>query len=97
MMFAMVKISIQVFYSVDSVEGSWNTGTDEGPNLGYKPRYKEGYFPVPPSDTLQDIRSEMILKMIDCGIDVEVHHHEVGTGGQGEIDLRFDTMTTDRR
>ena len=82
------------FYAVDSVEGSWNTGTDEGPNLGYKPRYKEGYFPVPPSDTLQDIRSEMILKMIDCGIDVEVHHHEVGTGGQGEIDLRFDTMTT---
>lgn len=82
------------FYSVDSVEGSWNTGTDEGPNLGYKPRYKEGYFPVPPSDTLQDIRSEMILKMIDCGVDVEVHHHEVGTGGQGEIDLRFGTMTT---
>ena len=81
------------FYAVDSVEGSWNTGTDEGPNLGYKPRYKEGYFPVPPSDTLQDIRSEMILKMIDCGIDVELHHHEVGTGGQGEIDVRFDTMT----
>ena len=81
------------FYSVDSVEGSWNTGTDEGPNLGYKPRYKEGYFPVPPSDTLQDIRSEMILKMIDCGIDIELHHHEVGTGGQGEIDVRFDTMT----
>ena len=91
------------FYSVDSVEGSWNTGKGtwnpntgdyDGPNLGYKPRYKEGYFPVPPSDTLQDIRSEMILKMIDCGVDVEVHHHEVGTGGQGEIDLRFDTMTT---
>ena len=81
------------FYAVDSVEGSWNTGTDEGPNLGYKPRYKEGYFPVPPSDTLQDIRSEMILKMIDCGIDIELHHHEVGTGGQGEIDVRFDTMT----
>jgi glutamine synthetase len=81
------------YYFVDSVEGSWNTGTDEGPNLGYKPRYKEGYFPVPPSDAFQDIRSEMILKMIDCGVDVEVHHHEVGTGGQGEIDLRFDTMT----
>lgn len=90
------------FYSVDSVEGSWNTGKGgwnpntgeyDGPNLGYKPRYKEGYFPVPPSDTLQDIRSEMILKMIDCGIDVELHHHEVATGGQGEIDLRFDTMT----
>ena len=82
------------YYFIDSVEGSWNTGKDEGPNLGYKPRYKEGYFPVPPSDTLQDIRSEMILKMIECGVDVEVHHHEVGTAGQGEIDLRFDTLTT---
>ena len=82
------------FYQVDSVEGTWNTGKDEGPNLGYKPRHKEGYFPVPPSDTLQDIRSEMILKMIECGVDVELHHHEVGTAGQCEIDLRFDTMTT---
>ena len=90
------------YYFVDSVEGSWNTGKGswnpntgdyDGPNLGYKPRYKEGYFPVPPSDAFQDIRSEMVLKMIDCGIDVELHHHEVGTGGQGEIDLRFDTMT----
>jgi glutamine synthetase len=81
------------YYFVDSTEGSWNTGTDEGPNLGYKPRYKEGYFPVPPSDSMQDIRSEMILKMIESGVDVEVHHHEVGTGGQAEIDLRFDTMT----
>ena len=81
------------YYFVDSVEGSWNTGRDEGPNLGYKPRYKEGYFPVPPSDSLQDVRSEIILKMIECGIDVEVHHHEVGTGGQGEIDMRYDTLT----
>jgi glutamine synthetase len=81
------------YYFVDSVEGSWNTGRDEEPNLGYKPRYKEGYFPVPPSDTLQDVRSEIILKMIECGIDVEVHHHEVGTGGQGEIDMRYDTLT----
>ena len=81
------------FYSVDSREGNWNTGADEGPNLGYKPRYKEGYFPVPPSDSMQDIRSEMILKMIESGVDVEVHHHEVGTGGQAEIDIRFDTMT----
>jgi glutamine synthetase len=81
------------FYQVDSVEGTWNTGKDEGPNLGYKPRHKEGYFPVPPSDTLQDIRSEMILTMIECGVDVELHHHEVGTAGQCEIDLRFDTMT----
>ena len=81
------------YYFVDSVEGSWNTGSDEQPNLGFKPRYKEGYFPVPPSDKLQDIRSEIVLKMIECGIDVEVHHHEVGTGGQGEIDMRFDTLT----
>jgi len=82
------------FYAVDSVEGSWNSGRDENPNLGYKPRYKEGYFPVPPSDTLQDIRSEICLKLIESGIDVEVHHHEVGTAGQGEIDIRFDTLTT---
>lgn len=82
------------FYAVDSVEGSWNSGKDENPNLGYKPRYKEGYFPVPPSDTMQDIRSEICLKLIESGIDVEVHHHEVGTAGQGEIDIRFDTLTT---
>ena len=82
------------FYHVDSVEGSWNSAREENPNLGYKPRYKEGYFPVPPSDTLQDIRSEICLKLIESGIDVEVHHHEVGTAGQGEIDIRFDTLTT---
>jgi glutamine synthetase len=82
------------YYYVDSVEGSWNTGKDEGPNLGYKPRYKEGYFPVPPSDKFQDIRSEMVLKLIECGVDTELHHHEVGTAGQAEIDIRFDTMTT---
>ena len=82
------------FYSVDSVEGSWNSGREENPNLGYKPRYKEGYFPVPPSDTLQDLRSEICLKLIEAGVDVEVHHHEVGTAGQGEIDIRFDTLTT---
>ncbi len=82
------------FYHVDSVEGSWNSGREENPNLGYKPRYKEGYFPVPPSDTLQDVRSEICLKLIESGIDVEVHHHEVGTAGQGEIDIRYDTLTT---
>ncbi len=82
------------FYAVDSVEGSWNSGREENPNLGYKPRYKEGYFPVPPSDSLQDIRSEICLKLIESGIDVELHHHEVGTAGQGEIDIRFDTLTT---
>jgi len=77
------------FYAIDSVEGVWNSGKDEGPNLGYKPRHKEGYFPVPPTDSQQDLRSEMILEMIACGIPVEVHHHEVGTAGQAEIDMRY--------
>ena len=81
------------FYAVDSVEGSWNSGREENPNLGYKPRYKEGYFPVPPSDTLQDLRSEICLKLMEAGVDVEVHHHEVGTAGQGEIDIRFGELT----
>ncbi len=79
-------------YAVDSVEGHWNTDRDEQPNLGYKPRYKEGYFPVPPSDTLQDVRSEMVLLMQACGIDVEAQHHEVASGGQAEIDLRFQPL-----
>jgi glutamine synthetase len=79
-------------YSVDSVEASWNTGTDEGPNLGYKPRYKEGYFPVPPMDHYQDLRSEMTLVLQSLGIPVEVQHHEVGTAGQAEIDIRFDSL-----
>jgi glutamine synthetase len=82
------------FYSVDSVEGVWNSGKDEGPNLGFKPRYKEGYFPVPPMDHFQDLRSEMILQMEALGIEIEVQHHEVGTAGQAEIDMRFDTLLT---
>ncbi len=82
------------FHSVDSIEGYWNSGTDEGPNLGYKPRHKEGYFPVPPHDTLQNIRTEMVLTMESVGIGIEVHHHEVSTGGQGEIDIRFCPMVT---
>ncbi len=82
------------FHSVDSVEGFWNTGADEGPNLGYKIRPKAGYYPVPPHDTLMDIRSEMVLTMEELGIPVEIHHHEVGTAGQCEIDMRFDTLTT---
>jgi glutamine synthetase len=77
------------YYRIDSHEGIWNTGRDESPNLGYKLRHKEGYFPVPPSDQLQDLRSEIILLMKEVGIPVEVHHHEVGTAGQGEIDMRF--------
>jgi len=81
-------------YAIDSVEGIWNSGKDEGPNLGFKPRYKEGYFPVPPMDHFQDLRSEMILVMESLGIEIEVQHHEVGTAGQAEIDMRFDTLLT---
>ncbi len=81
------------YYYVDSAEGIWNAGRQEQPNLGYKLRYKEGYFPVPPADTLQDLRSEIILKLKDVGVAVEVHHHEVGTAGQGEIDMRYTTLT----
>jgi len=80
------------YYFIDSVEGEWNSGRDEKPNLGYKPRYKEGYFPVPPHDSLQDLRSKIILTMIKAGIPVEVHHHEVATAGQCEIDMKFDTL-----
>ncbi|MGQ9730063.1 MAG: type I glutamate--ammonia ligase [Candidatus Zipacnadales bacterium] len=75
------------FYLLDSPEGIWNSGKAEGPNLGHRPRYKEGYFPVPPVDTLQDIRTEMVLTLAKCGVRCEVHHHEVATGGQCEIDL----------
>ena len=78
------------YYFIDSDEGIWNSGADRGgKNLGYRPRYKEGYFPVPPMDQLQDVRSQIVLNMIAAGIDVEVHHHEVGTAGQCEIDMRF--------
>ncbi|HSH23468.1 MAG: type I glutamate--ammonia ligase [Actinomycetota bacterium] len=80
------------FYQVDSVEGIWNSAKDEQPNLGFKPRYKEGYFPVPPMDHFQDLRSEMVSMMQKLGLDVEVQHHEVGTAGQAEIDMRFDTL-----
>ncbi|MDO8549952.1 MAG: type I glutamate--ammonia ligase [Ignavibacteria bacterium] len=80
------------FYYVDSIEGRWNSGRDEGPNLGYKPRYKEGYFPVPPTDSLVDLRNEMVLNLIKCGVDVEAQHHEVASGGQCEIDLRFQPL-----
>ena len=79
-------------YAVDSVEGIWNSAKDENPNLGFKIRTKEGYFPVPPMDHFQDLRSEMILVMEELGIEIEVQHHEVGTAGQAEIDMRFDTL-----
>ncbi|HEY4484808.1 MAG TPA: type I glutamate--ammonia ligase [Nitrospiria bacterium] len=79
------------YYFIDSEEGVWNAGK-EGGNLGYKPRHKEGYFPVPPTDSQQDIRSEMIIEMKKAGIEVEKQHHEVATAGQAEIDIRFDSM-----
>ena len=82
------------FYSVDSTEGLWNTGRDEYPNLAYKVRNKEGYFPVPPTDSQMDIRSEMTTIMQEIGIQIETHHHEVATGGQAEIDMVFDTLVT---
>ncbi|MEK7773978.1 MAG: type I glutamate--ammonia ligase [Deltaproteobacteria bacterium] len=80
------------FYFIDSVEGAWNTGREEMPNLGYKPRHKEGYFPVPPIDSQEDIRTEMCLTMEQVGIQIERQHHEVATAGQAEIDMRFDSL-----
>ena len=77
------------YHLVDSDEGAWNSGLKEEPNLGYKLPYKGGYFPAPPFDQFQDVRTEMMLTMIDCGIEVEVQHHEVATAGQAEIDLKF--------
>src|SRR6202795_4876994 len=79
------------YYFIDAEEGRWNSGRETN-NLGYRPRYKEGYFPVPPTDHYQDMRSEMVQTMIKCGLDIECHHHEVATGGQCEIDQRFDTL-----
>lgn len=80
------------FYFVDSIEGRWNSGKEEKPNLGYKPRYKEGYFPVPPTDSLNDLRNEMVLNLQEVGISIEAQHHEVASGGQCEIDLRFQPL-----
>jgi len=79
-------------YTIDSVEGAWNTARFEEPNLGYKPSFKGGYFPVSPSDTYHDLRGEMVEEMRKVGIIVEAHHHEVATGGQSEIDMRFQPL-----
>ncbi len=82
-------------YAIDSEEGIWNSGANgDRANLGHRARWKEGYFPVAPADTLQDIRSEIVLQLVESGIPVEVHHHEVGAAGQCEIDMRFDTLVT---
>lgn len=81
------------FYQIDSIEGRWNSGSEEaGHNLGYKPRFKEGYFPVAPTDSQQDLRTEMVLEMAKAGIHVECQHHEVATAGQAEIDMRFSPL-----
>ncbi|MBI5482405.1 MAG: type I glutamate--ammonia ligase [Deltaproteobacteria bacterium] len=82
------------YYYIDSSEGRWNSGRDEKPNLGYKPRYKEGYFPVPPTDSIHDLRTEMVLELLKLGIEVEVQHHEVATAGQCEIDMKYAPLTT---
>ncbi len=84
------------YYHIDAVEGVWTAGREREPtgepNRGYKPRYKEGYFPIPPMDHYQDLRSEMVRNLQRVGIEVEVHHHEVGTAGQAEIDIRYGTL-----
>ena len=89
------------YYHLDAGEGFWNAGRVENPdgagasrNMGYKIRYKQGYFPVPPADTHQDLRTEMMLTLEQIGVDVEVQHHEVGTAGQAEIDMRFDSLVS---
>ena len=82
------------YYFIDSIEGQWNRGRDEGPNLGYKLRYKEGYFPVPPADQLMNVRNDMMHTMIECGIEIEAQHHEVATGGQAEIDMKFSDLVS---
>ncbi len=80
------------FYYIDSVEGWWNSGDDSKPNFGGQIAPKRGYFPVPPTDTQQDVRSRIVLALEAAGVPIEVHHHEVATAGQAEIDMRFDTM-----
>lgn len=80
------------FYFIDSTEGAWNTGRKEDPNLGYKPKAKGGYFPSPPVDSYQNLRSKMVSVLMDVGVEVELHHHEVASGGQSEIGIRFNTM-----
>ncbi len=82
------------FYYIESREGIWDSGKNSEPNLAYRPRTKQGYFPVPPTDKFQDLRSEIMLKLLDAGVPVEMQHHEVGTAGQSEIDLRFGPLCT---
>ena len=80
------------FFYIDSIEAEWNRGREEFPNLGHKIRHKQGYFPCPPIDQTMDIRNEMMQTLIECGLNVECQHHEVGTAGQAEIDLKYDEL-----
>jgi glutamine synthetase len=83
----------EAYYYIDSVEGAWNTGAEQGgANLGYKPGYKAGYFPVPPKDHYADLRDEMVRRLIEVGLTIERAHHEVGTAGQAEINFKFSTL-----
>jgi len=81
------------YYAIDSVEGAWNTARFEEPNLGYKPSFKGGYFPVSPTDTYHDLRGEMVYELMRLGVEIEAHHHEVATAGQGEIDMKYAELT----
>lgn len=82
----------EAFYHLDSAEGEWSRGRAGDASLAYKLRHKEGYFPCPPADQLMDLRSEMMQAMLDCGLEVEAHHHEVASGGQCEIDLKYQPL-----
>ena len=82
------------FYAIDSAEAAWNSGTEyEEGNTGHRPNVKGGYFPVPPVDSLHDIRSAMCIALDEMGVETEVHHHEVGTAGQCEIGAKYNTLT----
>ena len=85
------------YYYLDSNEGAWNSGREEFPNLGYKTRHKEGYFPVPPTDTLAEVRQAIMTTLMETGIEVEVGHHEVASGGQCEIGMKFNRLLPVRR
>ena len=80
------------YYHVDSIEGQWNRGKSGEKNAGYRVRFHEGYFPMPPADTLQDIRTEMMLMLQESGVEVEAQHHEVASGGQCEIDMKYGSL-----
>jgi glutamine synthetase len=83
----------EAYYHIDSEEGWWNSGRADRPNFGGQISPKRGYFPVPPTDTLQDVRSEIVMALEQAGVPMEIHHHEVATAGQSELGMRFNTLT----